>query len=360
MIYGMCPDDAPQPHRRRERYRGTHPRHFDQKYKELAPEQYPEMQGHIRDRGGTPAGTHVPILVPEILAALDPQPGEIVADCTLGYGGHAAEFLQRIGPTGRLLGFDLDAAQLARTTERLTGLFPDHQLEAHHSNFAGVAKQCPPGGPDTPPGYDIIFADLGVSSMQIDDPSRGFSYKHDGPLDMRMDLRLKQTAADLLATMPPEDISTALRGLADEPDHHWISRHIARNRATRPIRTTRQLVQIILAAKGLPPDFRREPGSNELHPAARTFQALRILVNDELGSLKTLLRQGVYCLRPGGRIGIITFHSGEDELVEGSLEQALSNGVLIEVAKDPIRPTPQERRDNPRSSSARFRWGRAK
>lgn len=366
--------------RRRPRYPGTHPRRFEQRYKELRPEAYPGIQEHVRERGGTPAGTHVPIMVEEIMTLLRPQPGEMVADCTLGYGGHAAEFLKRIGPSGLLVGFDVDGEQLERTAQRLRGEFPEHRLVTRRGNFAGIAKWIKPdagGREESVPGFDIIFADLGVSSMQIDDPSRGFTYKWNAPLDMRMDRRLKRTAADLLNNLSQEELSSALRDLADEPDHERIARFVVEQRARRAIRHTDQLVQIVMAAKRLIRSKRdRAPRTDlpeeeqwadelvgaeqdkqpKLHPAARTFQALRIMVNDELGSLAALLRVAPYCLRPGGRIGIITFHSGEDRLVKHAFRDGQAAGVYAGIATEVTRPSPHERYDNPRSSAAKFRW----
>lgn len=345
------------PRRRRPRYAGTHPRRFEERYKEHDPEAYPGIQEQVRSRGGTPAGTHVPVMVEEAMACLQPQPGEVVADCTLGYGGHAAEWLRRIGPTGRLIGFDVDAQQLARTRERLASV--GDNFTTHRSNFAGIAKVL---AEEQLPGYDIIFADLGSSSMQLDDPDRGFSYKYAGPLDMRMDDRRKQTAADLLATISESDLSRALHELGDEPDHQRIARWIVCHRERRSIRKTTDLVHLIFEAKQISPQEwreRKDARQHDLHPAARTFQVLRILVNDELAALKELLRLAPGCLRPGGRIGIISFHSGEDRLVEESFASGLSNGIYVATAEEALRPTSQERFTNPRSRSAKLRWARA-
>ncbi len=350
------PQESPQPHRRRRRYSGTHPKHFQDRYKELAPDKYPDLQEHVRSQGRTPAGTHVPIMIEEVLAALRPQAGQIVADCTLGYGGHAAEFVKRIGPTGRLIGFDVDAAQLERTRARLAELRVPMAL--HHSNYAGIGKVMAAEGLA---GYDIIFADLGVSSMQIDDPSRGFGYKHDGPLDMRMDSRLRTSAADLVNSLPEEELSGHLRMLADEPDCRRIAAAIVRQRIGRPITRTFELVDLVLAVKGMtrrqwsqrPAEQRRD-----LHPAARVFQALRILVNDELGSLRQLLRVAPYCLAAGGRIGILTFHSGEERLVEEAFAAGLRDGVYAEIAKEAVSASGREVMANPRARPARLRWAR--
>jgi 16S rRNA (cytosine1402-N4)-methyltransferase len=348
----------PERHRRRPRYRGTHPRRYAQKYKEHNLAAYPEMEAHLRAKGSTPAGTHVPVLVEEVMACLRPKPGNIVADCTVGYGGHAREFIKRIAPGGKLIGLDVDAAALERTRRRLGQA--EVPVSFYHSNFAGIAKVL---GQEKLDGFDIIFADLGVSSMQIDNPERGMSYKHEGSLDMRMDERLQQTGADLLQRLSEEELSRALWELADEPDHQKIARRIVARRAVEPITRTSQLVQAVFDAKGLDPKTWRQQNhaarSQPLHPAARTFQALRILVNDELGSLRELLRIAPYCLHPGGRIGIISFHSGEDRLVKQSFRDGVRGGVYASATKEVITPTVQEVRANPRSGSAKFRWALA-
>lgn len=350
--------DAPPAHRRRARYRGTHPRRFAERYKELQPERYPELQAHVRARGRTPAGTHVPILVAEVLAALAPAPGERVLDATLGWGGHAEAFLRRIGPTGRFVGLDVDGDTLARTRARLeaAGL----ALATYHCSFDAVLGIAAAEGGE---GFDVVLADLGVSSMQIDDPARGFSYKVDGPLDMRLDPRLRRTAADLLAGLPQADLAEALRDLSDEPDAERIAAAIVRERRRAPLARTGQLAALVLAAKGL--DRRRwraqsGAGPSEVHPAARTFQALRILVNDELGALARFLERAPRVLRPGGRIGVISFHSGEDRLVKHAFRDGLRGGVYAAVADEVIRAGRAEVRDNPRASAARFRWAQSK
>ena len=351
----MEPDSAanlnPTPHRRRPRYRGTHPRRFEERYKELQPGKFPEIQQHIREQGRTPAGTHVPIMVAEVMDCLSAQPGEVVVDCTVGYGGHAGEFIQRIGPAGKLIGLDVDAEQLARTRDRLDATGGNVAL--YHMNFAGVAKALKLEGLAD---CDVIFADLGASSMQLDDPTRGFSYKHDGPLDMRMDKRAKRTAADLLAEMSFEDLAAELRDLSDEPAAEAIAEAIMRRRERRPIRRTTELVDVVLSVTGRPA---ASTGLPTLHPAARTFQTLRILVNDELGQLRELLRVAPFCLRAGGRIAILTFHSGEERLVEQAFREGVDSGLYGGATNDEgVRPGPAEVRDNPRAKSARLRWAR--
>ncbi len=342
---------GPGGRRRRARYSGTHPRRFEERYKELQPERYPQMQWRIRAQGRTPAGTHVPALLREVMECLRPQPGDVVVDCTLGYGGHAAEFLKCIGPAGRLIGLDVDGAELERTRVRLEA--PGFRLSARRMNFAQVAQALKSERLDA---CDVIFADLGVSSMQLDESARGFSYKRDGPLDMRMDDRLRRTAADLLARIAPEELAAALRELSDEPDAERIAERIASERRKRRIARTLELVELVLSAKGMSsPSPRREA---ELHPAARTFQTLRILVNDEIANLNRLLLSAPYCLKPGGRMGILAFHSAEDRLVKGAFRDGLRGGVFAAAAEEPIRPSAEEIRNNPRSSPAKFRWAR--
>jgi len=363
------PSDEQVPRRRRPRYSGTHPKRFEQRYKELDPAAHPSMHEHIRAQGRTPAGTHVPVLVDEVMAALGPQPGDVVADCTIGHGGHARAFIRRIGPTGRLIGLDLDAAQLERTGAKLVGqatefdadgsesIAAEHaRVSLHRSHFAGLGKILAREGVD---GCDVILADLGVSSMQIDDPARGFSYKHDGPLDLRMVNRLARTAADWLARLSLEELTACLSDFADEPDAARIAEVIVRRRAVRPMTQTRDLVDAVFEAVGLTRRAWRNRGSEQrgaLHPAARTFQALRMLVNDELSGLEQFLRVVPYCLRDGGRVGIISFHSGEDRRVEQSFAEGLQSGIYAAIAETPIRPSPAELRDNPRSRSALLRW----
>jgi len=348
-------DREPVKQPRRPRYGGTHPKDFVQKYKEHNIEAYPQIEAHLREKGATPAGTHVPVLAEEVMEWLRPAPGEVVVDCTVGYGGHALEFMKRIGPTGKLIALDVDAAELERAGRRLSE--ENVPVRIHRGNFAGIAKVLTQEKLD---GFDILFADLGVSSMQIDNPERGMSYKHEGPLDLRMDDRLRQTGADLLNSLSEEELANALWELADEPDHQKIARRIVARRAEQPITKTSQLVQTIFDAKGLHPKTWRQQQqalqSGALHPAARTFQALRILVNDELGSLKELLRLAPYCLRPGGRIGIISFHSGEDRLVKKSFREGVRSGTYESIARDVIVPSPEETRSNPRGASAKFRW----
>jgi len=345
----------PAKHPRRRRYSGTHPKNFEQKYKEHNISAYPEIKEHLLAKGKTPAGSHIPVLTEEVVECLQPKSGEIVVDCTVGYGGHASEFIKHIGPSGKLIAMDVDSIELERTRSRLSK--ENVSVSFYRSNFAGIGKALKKENLD---GCDIIFADLGVSSMQIDNPQRGMSYKNDGPLDMRMDDRLKRTGADLLNSLSEEELSKAFLELADEPDHQQIAHRIVTQRAEQAITQTSQLVDVIFDAKGIIKKIWRQQRltseSYSLHPAALVFQALRILVNDELGCLRELLRIAPYCLRPGGRIGIISFHSGEDRLVKHSFRDGVRGGIYQSAAEEPIVPQREEINSNPRSTSAKFRW----
>jgi len=354
-----APESAGEPRKRRPRYPGKYPKRYEQRYKEFDPQSHPAVHERLRAHGRTPAGAHVPVLADEVIAALKPTLGNVVVDCTVGYGGHAMRFCRHIGPGGLLVGFDLDEPELKRTKQKL--LAAGAPLYMVHGNYAGVAnaldKLAAADAGRKIQGADVIFADLGVSSMQVDDPSRGISYKNEGPLDMRMDRRVGQTGADVLAKISLEHLSLALWELADEPDHEKIAQWIVNQRQVQPITTTGQLVRLIFHAKGTTEKaWRKRAAFSDLHPAARTFQAIRILVNDELGSLRELLRVAPSCLRPGGRIGVISFHSGEDRLVKNAFREGLRQGVYQALCEHVVRPTQQETRSNPRSASAKFRW----
>jgi 16S rRNA (cytosine1402-N4)-methyltransferase len=309
----------------------------------------------LRAKGKTVPGTHVPVLTAEILASLSPAPGEIIVDCTLGFGAHTRQFIKKIGPTGKIIALDVDSAHIKKTQRRLSKL--DADISYHNTNFANISEVLQNANL---PAVDIIFADIGVSSMQIDDPSRGISYRADGPLDMRMDPSLEKTGVDLLATLTQQELSQALRELSDEPDHEMIATCIAGQRMATPIKTTSELTRLILNAKGLTDRTWKKQQKNSkfggLHPAARTFQTLRILVNNELGSLEKLLQQAPSCLAPGGRIGVISFHSGEDRIVKRRFQQALADGIYKTISPNPLKPRTKEILSNPRSASAKFRY----
>lgn len=340
------PDPASSPHRRRPRYAGTHPRRFAEKYKELAPEKYPETVAKVLSSGKTPAGMHVPIMVPQILAVLLPRPGAFAIDCTLGYGGHAGEILARLQPGGRLLGLDVDPLEQPRTAARLQaqGFGPDTLL-IRRSNFAGLPRILAAEGL---PGADCLLADLGVSSMQLDSPERGFSLKTPGPLDMRMNPQKGQPAAALLASVSREDLEGLLRENADETRAAPLARVLAGRRLT----LTTDLADAVRTAL---PGLSAEETSKSLR---RVFQALRIAVNEEFTALDTLLRHLPDCLAPGGCAAILTFHSGEDRRVKKAFLAGLREGRYAAVADDIIRPSAEEIRSNPRAASAKLRWAR--
>ncbi len=347
-----------EPHRRRPRYRGTHPRRFAERYKERDPGKYPEMAEHVRAQGRTPAGTHVPILVAEVLDVLAPQPGEVAADLTLGHGGHARALLARIGPAGRLVALDHDEPTLRATQSRLAAEGLAARATFHAVHFAALPQVLAREGLD---GVDVALADLGLSSMQIDDPSRGFSYRRDGPLDMRMDPRRKRTAATVLATIAEADLASALSEHGDEPAAERIARAVVAAREVAPIEGTARLAELVLAAQGLTVDAwkeRAKANPGEVHPAARTFQALRILVNDEMSGLERLLAVLPWCLRPGGRVALLSFHSGEDRRVKRAFREGLAAGLYEAISEEVVRASPAEVGSNPRAAPAKLRWAR--
>lgn len=336
---------APVPHRRRPRYSGTHPRRFSEKYKEHHPERYADTVVKVLASGKTPAGSHRPILLSEVLNILDPQPGRVAVDCTLGYGGHAQEILPRVQPGGRLIGMDADPVELPRTEARLRALgFGPEVFHAVHSNFAGLPQVL--AGLQLPRA-DLILADLGVSSMQLDNPARGFSVKEEGPLDMRMNPNRGQPAAVLLERIRPEALAGLLAENADEPHAAALA-----TLAGRRLETTRQLAAAIRAV------LQRVDNEEQEQSVRRVFQALRIAVNDEFSALDTLLRHLPSCLAPDGRVAVLTFHSGEDRRVKKAFQAGLLAGVYAAISDQVIRPTPEERRANPRSAPAKLRWAR--
>jgi len=334
------------PHRRRARYSGKYPRLFDEKYKEHHPEQYPGTVRKVLDSGKTPAGAHVPILTAEILEALDPQPGDTTVDCTLGYGGHARAILQRIHSGGRLLGLDVDPLELPKTEARMRRLgFGPEVFVARRSNFAGLPAAL---AAEAMAGADCLLADLGVSSMQLDTPGRGFSFKTPGPLDMRMNPNRGQPASALLRALEPAALAALLVENSDEP-HAAI---LAEALAGRALAQTSDLAAAVRSALAHARDEEREQS------VRRVFQALRIAVNEEFTALDTLLRHLPQCMKPGGRVAIVSFHSGEDRRVKKAFQAGLRDGLYAAIAGDVVRPTSEECRANPRASAAKLRWAR--
>lgn len=343
----MGSEESP-PHTRRPRYPGRNPRGFHEKYKELNPERYPEDVEKVLASGKTPAGTHRPIMVEEVLQCLRPVPGDVVLDCTLGGGGHALAILERLQPGGRLIGLDVDPIELPRTEARLreAGFGPD-AFVARLGNFAGIQKVLGLEGRST---ADVILADLGVSSMQLDDPDRGFNYKGAGPLDMRMNPSHREPASQLLARLDEAELARLLVENADEPHAGLIASLLK----AQPIETTdaaERVVRLGLAAAF--PDMAKPDLKMSVR---RTFQALRIAVNDEFASLDWFLRCLPDCLSPGGRVAIITFHSGEDRRVKKAFQAGHRAGAYADVAREVTRASMDETRANRRASSAKLRW----
>ncbi|PZR73648.1 MAG: 16S rRNA (cytosine(1402)-N(4))-methyltransferase [Chthoniobacterales bacterium] len=336
------PADRPP---RRARYRGKNPRRFEEKYKEHEPARYSDTIAKVLASGKTPVGSHRPIMVAEVLAALDPKPGEIAVDGTLGYGGHAQEILPRLQPGGRLLGLDADPIELPKTEARLSALgFDENTFTAHRTNFAGLPQLLARRGIAA---VDLILADLGVSSMQLDDPKRGFSLKLEGPLDLRMNPERGAPASVLLQKLSAEKLSGLFLENADESNPA-----LAPSLAGKTFASTRALAHAIRAAL-----FSRKEEEQELS-VRRVFQALRIAVNDEFSALDTFLRNLPACLNPGGRVAILTFHSGEDRRVKKAFEAGLRERHYAEIATEVVRPSTEERRANPRATSAKLRWAR--
>ncbi len=332
------------PHRRRPRYPGKYPRRFEQKYKELA--KNPETIAKVIASGKTPAGSHVPIMAAEILEVLAPRPGAIGVDCTLGHGGHAREILRRIAPGGRLLGLDADPLELPKTEAALRGEgFGEEVFITRKSNFAGIHAAMSAFGIS---GTDLILADLGVSSMQLDNPDRGFTTKFTGPLDMRMNPSRGISASRWVERTSAATFEEVLAENADEPNAPLLAQALAGHL----FQTTTEFAAAIRQALA-------NSTSGEIEKAVRrVFQAVRIAVNEEFTALDALLRSLPRCLNPGGRVAILTFHSGEDRRVKKAFQSGMREGVFDAISTEVIRPTPAECRANPRAASAKLRWAR--
>jgi 16S rRNA (cytosine1402-N4)-methyltransferase len=306
----------------------------------------------VRGQRSTNPGEHRPVLLDEVLAALQPGPGNVIVDCTTGWAGHAVELLRRVGLDGRLIALDLDSENLPRARERLTAV--GYPFSTHHGNFAALPTVLAAEGVAA---VDGVLADLGMSSMQVDDPERGFSYARDGPLDMRMDRTRGRSAAQLLASLSREELARALRELGDEPDADRVAELLSAAAREGKLQRTADVSRLLLGAQE---KWRLHParGRWESHPAARTFQVLRILVNRELANLEQLLRVLPNVLKSGGRAAVISFHSGEDRLVKAAFRDGFRAGTYDAISPDPIRATFAERTANPRSRSAKLRWAR--
>ncbi|MGE5678032.1 MAG: 16S rRNA (cytosine(1402)-N(4))-methyltransferase RsmH [Pseudomonadota bacterium] len=337
-------------HQRRVRYKGTHPRTYKEKYKELNPEKYADTVEKVIRKGNTPAGMHISICVKEILEFLQIKPGQIGLDATLGYGGHTLEMLKCLDSKGHLYALDVDSMELPRTTERLErlGYGPDI-LETRLMNFSQIDQIAAEAGP-----FNFILADLGVSSMQIDNPDRGFSYKQEGPLDLRLNPYMGKTAASRLKKVSFEELQGMLVENADEPHAEVIARAIVSNiKKGMEIRTTTQLRDIIEDALKHVPKIDEDEIKKSCQ---RCFQALRIDINKEFDVLDEFLEKLPDALAEGGRVAILTFHSGEDRRVKKSFKRFFNEGVYREIASDPIRPSAEECHANSRARSAKLRW----
>jgi 16S rRNA (cytosine1402-N4)-methyltransferase len=351
--YDLAPADVPiarvvAAHKRRGRYTGTHPKAFAEKYKELGGDA--EAIAKAKARGSTPAGGHVPIMVAEVLDALAPLAGARVLDCTLGAGGHAEQLARAAGPEGRVVGLDRDGEELALAEARLRER--GTPVTARHAGYDEAMRVLKELGLD---GVDALFADLGVSSMQLDRPERGMSFKNDGPLDMRMDRSSGPTAAEWLAAADAEKIADALARYGDEPDARQIAVTLAALRAEgRSPKTTFELASVVGVAKGLGPGRFRKKDPSAKHPAARVFQALRIAVNSEREALVRLLADLPALVRSGGRAAFLTFHSGEETLVREALIAQAAAGIWRAAPEEPRKASPEQIRENPRARSARL------
>ncbi len=344
-------DNQEQKHKRRIRYKGTHPKTFKEKYKELQPEKYADDVAKIIQKGNTPAGMHRSICVNEILEFLQITPGQTGLDATLGYGGHTLEMLKCLDSKGHLYALDVDPIELPRTRERLNHLgYGSEILTIKHMNFSNIDQIFSESGP-----LNFILADLGVSSMQIDNPERGFTFKSEGPLDLRLNPEKGISAAERLKTISQDELEGMLLENADEPNSKAIARAIiSKIKKGTNISTTTELQQIIKDALKFIPEKNRDV---EIKKACqRCFQALRIDVNSEFEVLYEFLEKLPSVLAEGGRVAILSFHSGEDRLVKKSFQHFFREGVYREVAPNVIRPSAEECNSNPRARSAKLRW----
>lgn len=338
-------------YKRRERYKGTHPKSYKEKYKEHQPEKYGDTVAKVISKGSTPAGMHISIMVEEILDFLQIRPGQKGLDATLGYGGHTSHMLKRLEGTGHMYALDADPIEIEKTRERLCKLgFGEEILTIRQQNFADVDQIAKDVGP-----FDFVLADLGVSSMQIDNPDRGFSYKQEGPLDLRLNPEKGISAAERLKETDRAELEGMLLENADEPYAGEIAQAIiSRQKKGENISTTTQLRRVIESALAfLPPAEQKEAVKKSCQ---RTFQALRIDVNQEFEVLEAFLEKLPDILSAGGRVAILTFHSGEDRLVKKSFKEFYKKGIYSDIAREVIRPSAQECSMNGRARSTKMRW----
>ena len=341
-----------QKHKRRVRYSGTHPKKYSEKYKEHNPEKYADTISKVIQKGSTPAGMHISIMVKEILDFLQIKPGQTGLEATLGYGGHTKEMLKCLEGQGHVYGLDVDPIESAKTKERLANQgFGEDILTVKLINFANIDQVAAEAGKK----FDFLLADLGVSSMQIDNPERGFTYKFEGPLDLRLNPLKGISAAERLREVDQEELQGMLIENADEPYAYEIAEKIVTNaRRGKKIETTTQLKEAIEEALAFVPEKERKEAVKK--SCQRVFQALRIDVNNEYEVLYSFLEKLPDVLAPGGRAAILTFHSGEDRLVKKSFKQLKKAGIYSDVSADVIRPSAEECVRNPRARSTKMRW----
>ena len=340
-----------QKHKRRIRYSGTHPRNYKEKYKELHPEKYPDTVAKIIQKGSTPAGMHISICVKEILEFLQIKPGQTGLDTTLGYGGHTLEMMKCLESKGHMYALDVDAIELKKTRERLEKLgYGPEILTIRQLNFAKIDEIAKEAGP-----FDFVLADLGVSSMQIDNPDRGFSYKTEGPLDLRLNPEKGVSAAERLRNITRQELQGMLMENSDEPYADVIARAVvSKIKKGTAIDTTTKLREVIEEALEFLPEHEKKGAVKKT--CQRTFQALRIDVNSEFEVLYEFLEKLPNVLAKDGRAAILTFHSGEDRLVKKSFKRLLREGIYQGISTDVIRPSAEECRMNSRARSTKMRW----
>lgn len=338
-------------HKRRVRYKGTHPRHFHEKYKELNPEKYKDTIQKVISKGGTPAGMHISIMVQEILDFLQIQPGQRGLDATLGYGGHTSKMLECLKGEGHICALDVDPIEMEKTKARLAEMgYGEDILTIIQQNFANIDQVAEEQGK-----FDFVLADLGVSSMQIDNPERGFTYKHEGPLDLRLNPQKGISAAERLKELTQEELEGMLIENSDEPYAVEIAKEVMSTfRKGGNIDTTTQLKETIERALSFLPE--KEQKETVKKSCARTFQALRIDVNSEFEVLEAFLEKLPEVLSPGARVAVLTFHSGEDRLVKKSFKRLCKEGIYSEVSTEVIRPSAEECNRNSRARSTKMRW----
>ena len=339
-------------HKRRVRYKGTHPRKFEEKYKELNPEKYADTVAKVISKGSTPAGMHISIMVKEILDFLEIKPGQTGLDATLGYGGHTRKMLEQLQGSGHIYGLDVDPIEIVKTTKRLRDAgFGEDIFTSIQENFANIGKVAQEHGP-----FQFMLADLGVSSMQIDNPERGFSYKLDGPLDLRLNPEKGVSAAERLTQVTEDELAGMLIENSDEPYAEKIASVIMKKmKKGQKIDTTTKLREAIEEALSSLPD-NKEKKDIVKKSCQRVFQALRIDVNSEFEVLDQFLNSLPDVLADGGRVAILTFHSGEDRMVKKAFKRYHKEGIFSEISEDVIRPSAEECRNNGRARSTKMRW----